>query len=148
VDVVISHQSIEHVVDQERVILEMSRVLKPNGLLIVTTPVMGPLGRLTARSRNEQGRRVLSPDHVSEYDSERAIIDSFVRQSGGLLSLMKVKKKSVRVPLGRIFPWLYNRGYIGPTLPAILYYSDVYVVFRRGNSINGNLSQIHSETNA
>jgi SAM-dependent methyltransferase len=145
VDVVVSHQSIEHVVDQAKAISEVSRVLRPNGLFIATTPVKGLFGRLGARSRNAKGQRVLSPDHVSEYKSEADIIESFVRQSDGVLTPMKVKKKSVRVPLSRIIPWLYNKGYLGPMLPAFLYYSDVYVVFRKDNTIEKDVSRIDGE---
>jgi ubiquinone/menaquinone biosynthesis C-methylase UbiE len=137
VDVVLSHQSIEHVVDQSMAISEVTRVLKPNGLFIATTPVRGPLGRFAARSRNAKGQRVLSPDHVSEYSSQKDIVESFVRHSYGALIPMKVKKKSVKLPLSRIIPWFYDRGYLGPMLPAFLYYSDVYAVFRKDNTVNG-----------
>jgi SAM-dependent methyltransferase len=146
VDVVVSHQSLEHIVDQAKVISEVSRVLKPNGLFIATTPVSGPLGRLAARSRNAKGQRVLSPDHVSEYESQEHIVDSFLRQSDGTLSLIKVKKKSVRVPLSRVFPWLYDRGYLGPMLPALFYYSDVYVVFQKNNTASLNSAQMEYES--
>jgi SAM-dependent methyltransferase len=135
IDVVVSHQSIEHVVDQGKAISEVSRVLRPNGLFIATTPVKGLLGRFAARSRNAKGQRVLSPDHVSEYKSEEDVIESFVRQSDGALAPMKVKRKSVRVPLSRMIPWLYNKGYLGPMFPALMYYSDVYVVFRKHNTV-------------
>jgi ubiquinone/menaquinone biosynthesis C-methylase UbiE len=37
-DIVISSECIEHVPDPEKALAEMSRVLKPNGMLIVTTP--------------------------------------------------------------------------------------------------------------
>jgi ubiquinone/menaquinone biosynthesis C-methylase UbiE len=38
VDVVVSFETIEHISDQERFILECNRVLKPGGLLICSTP--------------------------------------------------------------------------------------------------------------
>jgi hypothetical protein len=104
------------------------------------------LGRLAARSRNAKGQRVLSPDHVSEYESQEHIVDSFLRQSDGTLSLIKVKKKSVRVPLSRVFPWLYDRGYLGPMLPALFYYSDVYVVFQKNNTASLNSAQMEYES--
>jgi SAM-dependent methyltransferase len=134
VDVVVSHQVIEHVADQSRAISEASRILRPDGLLIASTPVKGLLGRFVARSRNGRGERVLSPDHVSEYKSEAEIVDSFARQSGGVLTPVKVMRKSVKVPASRMIPWLYNKGYVGPLLPAFLYYSDVYVVFRKNST--------------
>lgn len=143
-DVVVSHQAIEHVADQRRAIAEASRILRPDGLLIASTPVKGLLGRLFARSRNARGERVLSPDHVSEYKSEAEIVDSFVRQSGGALTPVKVRRKSVKVPASRMIPWLYDKGYVGPMLPAFLYYSDVYVVFRK----NGFAKTIENALNS
>jgi O-antigen biosynthesis protein len=61
-DVVVSLETIEHVTDDERYVDEMSRVLRPDGLLICSTPnreVTNPGTRLDARPFN--------PFHVREY---------------------------------------------------------------------------------
>jgi SAM-dependent methyltransferase len=44
-DVVTSFQVIEHVFDPESMAREMLRVLKPNGILVITTPNLSGLGR-------------------------------------------------------------------------------------------------------
>jgi ubiquinone/menaquinone biosynthesis C-methylase UbiE len=54
VDVVTSFETIEHVADDERLIDEFHRVLRPNGLLFISTPNHWPLA--------------VSPYHVREYD--------------------------------------------------------------------------------
>ena len=44
-DVVTSFQVIEHVVNPDNMILEIRRVLKPNGIMVITTPNLNGLGR-------------------------------------------------------------------------------------------------------
>ncbi len=135
-DAVVSHQALEHIGDRGRTIKETIRVLKPGGLFIASTPVPGALGPMFATSKNERGERVLSPDHISEYKSTREILSSVSDESNGQLTLVKIKRRTIRVPIGRFLPWLYRRGVAGPGLPAPLYYSDVYLVFRKRQSEN------------
>jgi ubiquinone/menaquinone biosynthesis C-methylase UbiE len=54
VDVVISFETIEHVPDDVALVEEFYRVLRPNGLLIISTPNQWPLAT--------------TPHHVKEYD--------------------------------------------------------------------------------
>jgi SAM-dependent methyltransferase len=61
-DAVISFQVIEHVVDDESFLKEMSRVLKPGGHAIVVTP------NRSYRLRKDQ--KPWNPFHVREYDAE------------------------------------------------------------------------------
>ncbi len=56
VDVVVSFETLEHVVDGERLIAEFARILKPEGRLIVSTPNAWPL--------------TVAPFHVREYDRQ------------------------------------------------------------------------------
>ncbi len=130
-DVVVSHQALEHICDKRKAILEAVRVLKPGGLFIASTPVPGALGPKIAPSRNARGERVLSPDHTSEYKSTREILFSIDDESNGNLKLVKIKKRTLRVPVARFLPMLYRKGVMGPGLPALFYYSDVYLVFRK-----------------
>lgn len=44
-DIVTSFQVIEHVVNPENMILEIRRILKPNGIMVITTPNLNGLGR-------------------------------------------------------------------------------------------------------
>lgn len=60
-DVVTSFQVIEHVYDPESMAREMLRVLKPNGILVITTPNLSGLGRRLERSAWHGFR----DDHVS-----------------------------------------------------------------------------------
>jgi ubiquinone/menaquinone biosynthesis C-methylase UbiE len=56
VDVVTSFETIEHVPDDEELLSEFHRVLRPNGILIISTPNQWPLQE--------------APYHVREYDRE------------------------------------------------------------------------------
>jgi 2-polyprenyl-3-methyl-5-hydroxy-6-metoxy-1,4-benzoquinol methylase len=53
-DVVVSFETIEHVPDDQRLLSEFARVLRPGGLLICSTPNQWPLA--------------IAPHHVREYD--------------------------------------------------------------------------------
>jgi len=131
--IVVSHQLIEHLTDKHKMIGEVSRILVPDGMFVITTPVRGALGNLLARSRNVEGEKVLSPDHINEYKSEKDIIRSVIEASQFALKLKTKKKRSVQLPLARLVPWLYDKGFLGPMLPAYFYYDDIYLVFSKIN---------------
>lgn len=56
VDVVVSFETIEHVPDDKKLIAEFSRILRPEGLLVISTPNQWPLE--------------IAPHHVREYDRQ------------------------------------------------------------------------------
>lgn len=64
-DVVISFETIEHVPDDEKLLSEFARILKPGGLLICSTPNMWPLE--------------IAPHHVRVYD-RKSFEDILMRQ--------------------------------------------------------------------
>jgi len=143
--VVVSHQLIEHLNAKHKMINEVSRILMPEGTFVITTPVKGLLGNLLARSRNIEGEKVLSPDHVNEYKSEKDVIHSVIEASQCSLKLKTKEKRSVQLPLARLVPWLYGKGFLGPMLPAYFYYDDVYLVFIKINE-QANKSANFSES--
>ncbi len=64
-DAVISLQTVEHLWDQPAYAAECARVLRPGGLLAVSTP-----NRLTFSPGVGRGQRPLNPFHVNEFDPE------------------------------------------------------------------------------
>lgn len=58
VDLVVCFEVIEHIDEQERLISELRRVLRPDGVLVVSTPVPGAIA-------------VHNPHHVREIDAEQ-----------------------------------------------------------------------------
>lgn len=56
IDAVVSFETIEHVPDDDKLLAEFARILKPGGLLICSTPNMWPLE--------------IAPHHVRVYDRE------------------------------------------------------------------------------
>ena len=71
-DALFAGELIEHLVDPRPGLAEFRRVLKPGGVLILTTPNRLRLANLVDRSE-----RPYSPDHLSEvsYDEARALLD-------------------------------------------------------------------------
>lgn len=68
VDVITSFQVIEHLWDPDRFVAECARVLRPGGLLIVTTP-----NRLTFSPGLGRGQKPRNPFHQREFDSAELI---------------------------------------------------------------------------
>ncbi len=62
-DAVVSLQTIEHLWDQPRFVAECARVLRPGGLIAVSTP-----NRLTFSPGVGRGEKPLNPFHVNELD--------------------------------------------------------------------------------
>jgi SAM-dependent methyltransferase len=64
VDVVLALQVIEHIWTPPELLAEAARVLRPGGLLVLTTP-----NRLTFSPGLGRGQRPTNPFHVREYDA-------------------------------------------------------------------------------
>ena len=118
---VVCHHTIEHVPSPYSMLLEICRVLKPQGIVCITTPIASAGGRIFARSRNARGERVLSSDHTHEFKSSPELITML--QLGNKFNLVKMERRwetkaiSVRNHLFHIPLWLY--------------YSDYYVVMKK-----------------
>ncbi len=72
-DLVISNQVIEHIPDEDRFVKEMSRVLRPHGLLYLSTVFKKWYGWYFYR--NSQDAWVLDPAHLREYTQEENLLD-------------------------------------------------------------------------
>jgi ubiquinone/menaquinone biosynthesis C-methylase UbiE len=94
IGLVISRHVIEHLSDDRRSLREVHRVLRPNGLLYLETPIR----RLGAWYwyRNAQGRRVLDPTHVREYAHED-MVATLISETG--LTVLTTNVVPLRYPL-------------------------------------------------
>lgn len=68
IDSVVSLQTIEHLWDQPTFVAECTRVLRPGGLLALSTP-----NRLTFSPGVARGEKPLNPFHVNEYDADQLV---------------------------------------------------------------------------
>lgn len=71
-DVVVASELIEHIMDVDKLLKEVHRVLKPNGRLVISTPNLASLGRrvLLLAGRNPYVENFLYPNeagHVKHY---------------------------------------------------------------------------------
>lgn len=75
VDLAISTMVIEHLVDEREHLRELARIVRPGGLLYLTT-VIRKRGAWYFR-KTPDGRRVLDPTHLREYSSPTAVLSLF-----------------------------------------------------------------------
>jgi len=115
-DAILLHQVIEHFqVKKRRDILRCCcRLLKPNGIMILSTVIKGPFCKLS----HLKGRNSIGEFHKGEYNSVGEIMQE-VNELEQPLKLIKIKRKFVRARVFQI------------KVPLLLYYDDVYLVFRR-----------------
>jgi len=76
-DVVISMETIEHIDNDKLCISEMARVLKPNGLLLISTP------------QNSMGRIPVNPFHFREYSLKNFI--QLIKSKFDILKIIGIK---------------------------------------------------------
>jgi ubiquinone/menaquinone biosynthesis C-methylase UbiE len=69
VDIIICNQVIEHIVDENLLIMEIYRIMKPGAVCYLSTVFKEPFN--FAYHRNEAGMRVLDPTHLREYTDNR-----------------------------------------------------------------------------
>jgi SAM-dependent methyltransferase len=109
-DAVFAGELIEHLPDPRPGVAEFRRVLRPGGMLILTTP-----NRLRLANRADGSERPYSPDHLSElsYDEVRALLVSEgfeIRRATGLhlellLNWFSPMPKLDRLQRGWNRPW-------------------------------------------
>jgi SAM-dependent methyltransferase len=65
VDMVVSFETIEHHDQHEAMLSEIKRVLRPNGLLVISTPERGLLGKLSQRPNEFHVKELSLPEFTS-----------------------------------------------------------------------------------
>ncbi len=79
-DVIFAGEVIEHIFDDEKFIRDCGKILKPNGLLIITTPNLGFIANRLLMLFGKMPMFVYAPYHYHIYNKE--IIENLIRQEG------------------------------------------------------------------
>jgi len=127
-DAIISFETLEHISEYEKVIAEFKRVLKPSGVLLLSTPniaVSSPDGI------------IVNPYHVKEftYTELKDLLSTFSTCSIGGQQYIRYKNKNSRVTYW-VEKFLYLRGVrrLSPAIKnAIMQMSGVPHFYPRGN---------------
>ena len=108
-DIAVSFETIEHVADRGAAIAEFCRVLKPGGVLLISSP-----NRLLTSPGKPAGARPDNPNHVFEYD--RAGFVSELSAHFRVVSMygQHPKNKICFVPLLEKFFWHFTPGIYRP----------------------------------
>lgn len=113
-DVIICNQVLEHVPDDQGALLELRRVLRPGGLLIIGVPNEGsPLGLL--RNRVLQRSILRTTDHVNMY-THQMLRDRLTRAD---LRVVRILSDGFFVPHTRLHGWLNRWALVRRSLQAI-----------------------------
>ncbi len=101
-DAVVSFETIEHIADYNKVIAEFKRVLKPGGILLLSTP------NIAASSPDGI---ILNPYHLKEftYEELNSLLSSFSTHTIGGQQYIRYKNKNFRIAL-LTERFLYQRG--------------------------------------
>ena len=89
-DFVHSSQTIEHVEDDKKMVEEMYRLLKKEGILLVSSVIKKPFA--VYKYINRHKKFALDPTHEKEYKNEKEFLDLFKER----FKLIKYKVDSVR----------------------------------------------------
>lgn len=92
-DVVISFETIEHIVEYHNFLKEIKRVLKPGGVLLMSTP-------------NYKGELVKNTYHVTNFDTNTFV--GSVKQHFDVQSVMYQGKHFYPLPGRGLVEWLFN----------------------------------------
>jgi ubiquinone/menaquinone biosynthesis C-methylase UbiE len=131
IDVVFSHQVIEHVPDDGAFVREISRVLKPGGISFVTSVAKSWYGWYFYRCN---GRWTLDPTHVREY-SNVGQLSQICSESG--LSLSSVIQRPLAHPLDKLaFRALSWCGAVKEVDAASFYRTSPIIKALRGHSVS------------
>lgn len=86
-DLVISNQVIEHIPDEDRFIKETARILRPHGLLYLSTVFKRWYGWYFYR--NCRNSWTLDPTHLREYTQENTLLDILKKYDFSVIENMK-----------------------------------------------------------
>lgn len=116
-DLVLNLQVIEHVLDDKELIKNLERILKPKGVLYITTVIKRWYGFYFYRNK---GKIVLDPTHVKEYKSKNEFLDLFKNTN---FKIIKVKIKPISFPITDLFlRFLIKLRFITPSCKIRKYY--------------------------
>jgi ubiquinone/menaquinone biosynthesis C-methylase UbiE len=137
-DVAVCFETIEHVKDPKKVIFELLRVLKPNGMLIISSPnrtVTSPGKSLTDSPQN--------PYHLTEFSQKEFI--SLLREHSDVVGVYGQREKSrffffpiLVKALKHFFPSLYDPSRGSPKLRKLRWANEyryiTAICMKRANS--------------
>lgn len=122
IDVVIGLHVIEHIIEPERFIREVQRVLKPDGLFLLATPNPAGIGARVTKSRwigwRDEHKSVYSPRKWIDL-IEKAGFLKVRLGSTGLSGIPLFRKFPLMIPnylvlgLFGVLPWCYGEALIG-----------------------------------
>jgi ubiquinone/menaquinone biosynthesis C-methylase UbiE len=131
IDVVFSHQVIEHVPDDRAFVREISRVLKPGGIAFVTSVAKSWYGWYFYRCN---GRWTLDPTHVREYSNVGELSQIF-SESG--LALSSTIQRPLAHSLDKLaFRALSWSGAVKEADAASFYRTSPIIKSLRGQSVS------------
>lgn len=121
-DIIISHQTIEHLNDPNNFIDEIYRILKEGGMAVISTVIKGRFAR----------RKALANNHIKEFKSVTEFVDAFCRKG---FHLALIEKRPINFPFKKFLPRWAVKNFVDlldkVTLPIPLYYYNALLIVQK-----------------
>jgi len=122
-DIVLSHQTIEHLNNPSKFIDEVYRVLRKGGKAIISTVIKGSLAH----------RKVLANNHISEFESVTEFVAAFCGRER--FHLVSIEKRPINFPFKKFLPRRLVNNLVDVLdeiiLPIPLYYYDTLLLVQK-----------------